>query len=117
MKKGKTGSSGKQELTFSLATADSPELSATAEALVDAWRAAGINVNVRVYSLSELNTSIIRPRAYDAILFGEVVGRTADLFAFWHSSQRNDPGLNLALYANSRVDSLLTQARATNDLQ
>ncbi|HEY4513985.1 MAG TPA: ABC transporter substrate-binding protein [Candidatus Paceibacterota bacterium] len=115
MKKGKTGSSGKQELTFSLATADSPELSATAEALVDAWRAAGINVNVRVYSLSELNTSIIRPRAYDAILFGEVVGRTADLFAFWHSSQRNDPGLNLAMYTNARVDTILATARATTD--
>ncbi|OHB20482.1 MAG: hypothetical protein A2854_02345 [Parcubacteria group bacterium RIFCSPHIGHO2_01_FULL_56_18] len=107
----------KTELSFTIATADEPELVATVQALAEAWQAAGIKVTVQVYSLSELNTSVIRPRQYDAILFGEVVGRTADLFAFWHSSQRNDPGLNLSLYANSRVDSLLTQARATNDAQ
>ena len=107
----------KVELSFTIATADEPELVATVNALAEAWRLAGIKVTVQVYSLSELNTSVIRPRQYDAILFGEVVGRTADLFAFWHSSQRNDPGLNLSLYANSRVDSLLTQARATNDAE
>ena len=105
----------KLELSFTIATADEPELVATVNALAEAWRAAGIKVTVQVYSLSELNTSVIRPRSYDAILFGEVVGRTADLFAFWHSSQRNDPGLNLALYTNLRVDSLLSQARTTND--
>ena len=67
---------------------------------------------MKIYPLSELNTNIIRPRAYDAIFFGEVVGRSLDLFAFWHSSQRNDPGLNLAMYANSKTDTLLANARA-----
>jgi len=105
----------KQTLQFSLATADESELAATAQAVSAQWRAAGIGVDVHVYPLSELNTNIIRPRAYEAVLFGEVVGRTADLFAFWHSSQRNDPGLNLALYANSKVDALLSSARATTD--
>jgi peptide/nickel transport system substrate-binding protein len=105
----------KQTLSFTLATADQPELVATAQQVAAEWRAIGASVNVQVYALSDLNTSIIRPRAYDAILFGEVVGRTLDLFAFWHSSQRNDPGLNLALYANSKVDALLSQARATTD--
>src|SRR3989344_5952561 len=96
-----------QALSFTLVTSDSPELVATAETLAKWWQAAGMLVSVHVYPTSELNSSIIRPRAYDAILFGEVVGRTLDLFAFWHSSQRNDPGLNLALYTNARADSLL----------
>ena len=104
-----------QALTFTLATSDSPELVATAEMLAKQWQEAGIIVSVHVYPTSELNSSIIRPRAYDAILFGEVVGRTLDLFAFWHSSQRNDPGLNLALYTNARADSLLARARATTN--
>jgi peptide/nickel transport system substrate-binding protein len=104
-----------QALTFTLATSDSPELVATAEILAKQWQEAGIIVSVHVYPTSELNSSIIRPRAYDAILFGEVVGRTLDLFAFWHSSQRNDPGLNLALYTNARADSLLARARATTN--
>ncbi|RJQ34302.1 peptide ABC transporter substrate-binding protein [Candidatus Parcubacteria bacterium] len=104
-----------QALSFTLVTSDSPELVATAETLAKWWQAAGMLVSVHVYPTSELNSSIIRPRAYDALLFGEVVGRTLDLFAFWHSSQRNDPGLNLALYTNTRADSLLANARATTN--
>jgi peptide/nickel transport system substrate-binding protein len=106
---------GKQTLSFTLATADQPQLVATAQAVVAAWRAAGIQASVQVYPLSEFNVNVIRPRQYDALLFGEVVGRSLDLFAFWDSSQRNDPGLNVAMYANSKVDALLSQARATTD--
>lgn len=104
-------SSKQQEIAFTLATADAPELIATAEAVAAAWNELGVRVNVQVFPISELNTSVIRPREYDAILFGEIVGRELDVFAFWHSSQRNDPGLNLALYTNSRADTLLSQAR------
>lgn len=102
-------------LAFTLATADDPELSATAEHLSAMWNDAGIKADVHVYPLSELNSLVLRPRAYEAVLFGEVVGRSMDLFAFWHSSQRNDPGLNLALYTSSKADSLLTRAREMSD--
>ena len=103
----------KTTLEFTLATADEPELAGTAQALATAWREIGVKVDLHVYPLSEFNSVVLRPRAYDAALFGEVVGRTLDLFAFWHSSQRNDPGLNLAMYANTKVDSLLARARTT----
>jgi peptide/nickel transport system substrate-binding protein len=106
---------GSQVLQFTLATTDTPELVASANAVITAWRQAGIKVTLKVYPLSELNTTVIRPREYDAILFGEVIGREPDLYAFWHSSQRNDPGLNLSLYANSKADTLLSQARATTN--
>ena len=102
-------------LGFTLSTADSPQLVATANAVADAWKKLGINVTVQIYSLSDLNTNVIRPREYDALLFGEVIGRELDLFAFWHSSQRNDPGLNLSLYTNAKADTLLSQARATTN--
>ncbi len=105
----------KEVLSFTLATADEEELAATAREVAATWSAIGVDVKVQVYPLSELNTNVIRPRAYDAILFGEVIGREGDFFAFWHSSQRNDPGLNLAMYANSKTDSLLSDARATTD--
>lgn len=106
----------KQSLSVSLATADTEELAATAESLATYWRAAGIPTTVQVYPLSEFNQTILRPRAYDAVLFGEVVGRSLDLFAFWHSSQRNDPGLNLALYTSATADKALAGARAESDL-
>lgn len=104
----------KQTISFTLATADSPQLVATANAVAAAWNALGADVTVRIYPISDLNTTVIRPRQYDAILFGEIVGRELDLFAFWHSSQRNDPGLNLALYTNASADKLLSEARATS---
>jgi len=106
---------GKDKLTLTLSTADEPELVATANAVAEFWKAAGVKVSVQVYPLSELNTNVIRPRAYDAVLFGEVVGPELDLYAFWHSTQRNDPGLNLAMYASEPVDTILSQARATTD--
>ena len=64
----------------------------------------------------DLKQNVIRPRKYGSLLFGEVIGRDLDLFAFWHSSQRNDPGLNIAMYANPKADSLLETARASNRL-
>lgn len=103
---------GKDSLAMTLATADTEELVATAHAVADAWKAAGIPTTVQVYPLTEFNQTILRPRAFDAILFGEVVGRSLDLFAFWHSSQRNDPGLNLALYTSASADKSLASARA-----
>lgn len=105
----------KQPLSLTLATADVPELVATANAIADDWRAAGVQVQVAVYPVADLNTNIIRPREYDALLFGEVIGRELDLFAFWHSTQRMDPGLNLSLYANAKTDTLLAKARTSTD--
>ena len=103
-------------LEFSLATSDAPELVHTAELLKTFWEELGAKVNVKIFEIGDLNQNIIRPRKYDALLFGEVVGSgDPDPFAFWHSSQRNDPGLNIALYANSKVDKLLEEARAISD--
>jgi peptide/nickel transport system substrate-binding protein len=83
-----------------------------------AWEAAGADVEVRIFEQGDLNQNVIRPRKYDALLFGEIIGRDLDLFAFWHSSQRNDPGLNIALYANTTADDLLEKLRvATNQAE
>lgn len=110
-----TWQKGKQTLAFSLATANEPELAATANALAASWKKLGVQVTVQVYPLSDLSATIIRPRNYDAVLFGEIVGRELDLYAFWESKERTDPGLNLSLYTNTQADSLLSQARATQD--
>ncbi|MDB5194349.1 MAG: family 5 extracellular solute-binding protein peptide/nickel transport system substrate-binding [Parcubacteria group bacterium] len=102
-------------LSFSISTGNAPELTKVADELRDAWTKLGASVDVQVYETGDLNQNIIRPRKYDALLFGEVVGRDADVYPFWHSSQRIDPGLNIALYANSKVDKLLEDARRQSD--
>jgi len=102
-------------LSFALSTTNAPELRVTAEYLRKSWEVMGARVEVKIFEQGDLNQNVIRPRKYDALLFGEVVGRELDLFAFWHSSQRNDPGLNIALYANSTADKLLEGLRVSNE--
>lgn len=104
-----------RRLSFTLATSNTPELKAAAEFIQASWNALGADVELQFFDTADLNLNIIRPRRYDALLFGEIVGRELDLFAFWHSSQRNDPGLNIALYANITADDLLEQARQASD--
>jgi peptide/nickel transport system substrate-binding protein len=102
---------GEQELRFTLATVNVPELSETAQLLAHTWGELGAIVEVNVYEPADLTQTMIRPRKYDALLFGTVVGHELDLYAFWHSSQRNDPGLNIAQYANIESDGILERAR------
>lgn len=111
--------SGKDTMTlsFSISTGDAPELKAVAEKLVTAWAALGAKVDLLVFETGELNQNVIRPRNFDALLFGEMVGKDADLYPFWHSSQRADPGLNIALYANGKVDRLLEESRRASSTE
>lgn len=104
-----------KKLSFTLATANTPDLASTAELLKTMWKTLGVDVTIKLFEIGDLNQQVIRPREYDALLFGEVVGRDPDPFAFWHSSQKNDPGLNIALYTNSASDKLLESARKTID--
>lgn len=113
----KGSGSARMTLSFSISTGDAPELKAVVTELANAWRKLGAEVEILVFETGELNQNVIRPRKFEALLFGEVVGRDADVYPFWHSSQRNDPGLNIALYANTRVDKLLENARRANDLE
>jgi len=111
----KKSKSGTLTLSFTLSTSDTPELKAVADALKTAWTQMGAQVTVQVFDTGDLNQNVIRPRHYDALLFGEVIGRDEDVYPFWDSSERNDPGLNIALYANSAVDKLIEDARSQSD--
>jgi peptide/nickel transport system substrate-binding protein len=83
--------------------------------LQEQWRKIGAQVDIKIFEVGDLNQNIIRPRKYDALLFGEVIGRDLDLYPFWHSSGRVDPGLNIALYTSLRVDKILEDIRKTTD--
>lgn len=107
----------KQTLTVTIRTSNVPELKAVAAAVQADWRKLGVPTDIELYEPGDLNQNVIRPRKYDALLFGMVVGRDRDLFAFWDSSERNDPGLNIALYANKTVDQLLETARMESDVE
>ena len=102
-------------LSFGISTSNAPDLKAVAVMLETMWEKIGASVEVKISDIGDLNQNVIRRREYDALLFGEIIGRDLDLFAFWHSSQRNDPGLNIALYTNTKADKLLEEARTISD--
>lgn len=103
-------------LAFSLTTSNTPELKRTAEILQEAWKSMGADVAVKVFESGDLSQNVIKSRKYDALLFGEVVSTESDLYPFWHSSERNDPGLNIALYTNIAVDKALQELQSeTNE--
>lgn len=102
-------------LKFTINTNDTPELKEVANTLSATWRKLGALVEVKIFDSGNLQQQVIRPRKYDALLFGQIIGREPDLFAFWHSSQRLDPGLNIAGYTNSSVDKFLERARTSVD--
>ncbi len=101
---------------ITIRTSNVPELKAVAGAVKLEWERLGLGVTIELYEPGDLNQNVIRPRNYDALLFGMVIGREQDLYAFWHSAERNDPGLNISLYANKTVDALLEQYRQSHDV-
>jgi len=101
-------------LQFTLTTINQPQLVTTANLLKDYWQKVGITVDVNAVDLSDLK-DIIKNRSYDALLYGQALGSIPDLYPFWHSTQINDPGLNLSAYQNKNADQLLKDSRETLD--
>lgn len=102
---------------FTLVTTDLPEFIKITEILQNNWKEIGVKANILTLAVGELQQNYIKPREYEAILFGEILGLNPDPYSFWHSSQKKDPGLNLAMYDNRDVDKTLEVARQTADEQ
>ncbi len=109
----KAGFDKENPLKFSLSTVDQPLLRETAELLKRQWQAVDVEVEINIYALDELEREVIRTRNFQSLLFGQVLSAIPDPFVFWHSLQKRDPGLNLAIFENNRADFLLERARQT----
>lgn len=99
-----------------LVTLDDAEMAKVAEIVKEQWGKIGVNVEIiKARDVNDLQQRFIRARDYDALLYGQNVGADADVYSFWHSSQINDPGLNLSSYKNSEADKLLESGRLAKD--
>jgi peptide/nickel transport system substrate-binding protein len=97
--------------SFSISTANVQELVEVTEILAERYREIGADINVKIFEPNDLTLNVIRPREFESIFFGQVINRDMDIYAFWHSSQRNDPGLNIAGFTNIDADSALEKVR------
>jgi peptide/nickel transport system substrate-binding protein len=98
-------------LTINLTVPQIDFLSTTAKYLQAAWQAIGVKVNIIPDSSNDIVNSLIPNRNYESLLFGNVLGKSSDLYSFWDSSQDFSPGLDLSLYKNPAVDTLIEHAR------
>lgn len=103
------------KLSITLATANTEEMRKIAEMIQSDWQAVGVEVTLAIYEIADLNQSVIKERDFQVLLFGSIVETPADLYAFWHSSQRTYPGLNISNYVSNKLDRNLEILRTESD--
>ncbi len=105
-------------LNIKLATSNSTGFTVASHKIAQIWTDLGIEVELVSLPANELITENVRPRNYDALLFTARLGIDPDPFAFWHSSQVKDPGLNVSNLSVPEIDMLITSARtSTNNIE
>jgi len=102
-------------LQITLTVVDQPETISAAELIKESWEQIGIKTDLQIVDKSKIFQDVIKSRNYQALMFGENLGSDPDPFPFWHSSQNEYPGLNLAIFSDKNIDKLLEDARKTND--
>ncbi len=108
---------GAVRLAFTLATneGDAARL-AIIERIAAQLGEIGMQVKTTVVPWEELVQDQLRRRRYDAILGEwESLPPDPDPYAYWHSTQIGEDGLNFGGYINPEADRLLETARATTD--
>ncbi|PIT86958.1 MAG: hypothetical protein COU33_00285, partial [Candidatus Magasanikbacteria bacterium CG10_big_fil_rev_8_21_14_0_10_43_6] len=102
-------------VSLRLVTADTAEYHQAADLIAGFWQDLGVQVVVSYVDAKDFSRQVLKDRNYDIVLYGIIVGSDPDQYPFWHSSQKEYPGLNLSLYVNRSVDELLVKARETDD--
>ncbi|MFZ2193400.1 MAG: peptide ABC transporter substrate-binding protein [Candidatus Moraniibacteriota bacterium] len=102
-------------LEINLVTTNWDEFNKLAEILKAQWEKVGVKVNINSPTVSDVQQNYIRPREYEALLFGQNIGADPDPYSFWHFSQGKDPGLNLAIFGDDTSDKLIEAGRMEFD--
>lgn len=103
-------------LTIELTTVDNQEYAQAAQLIANLWQAVKVKAKINLIPAAQIQSDIIRQRKFSALLYSEIVGADPDPYAFWHSSQIGQTGLNIADYSDKEVDKLLEEGRLTNNL-
>ncbi|MEN9881353.1 MAG: hypothetical protein RLZZ308_536 [Candidatus Parcubacteria bacterium] len=108
-------STASSTLEISLTTANTEEMKKVAEMIQADWEKVGITTTIKIYDVSDLNQDIIKERDFQLLLFGAITQTPSDLYAFWHSSQRTFPGLNISNYVSKTLDEHLETLRSSKE--
>ena len=112
---GATRTKNGRELSLQLVTLQNSELGAAATEIKRQWAPLGIKLSITTAGEDELQQTYMRPRNFQMLLYGLNVGADPDVYAYWHSSQATDPGVNLSQYASDTADHALESGRIATD--
>lgn len=104
-------------LTIDITTVDNEDNYNVVERIKNSWEELGVKTNINLASPNEIQFNIIKPRNFEALFYGQIIGNDPDVYVFWHSSQIGESGLNIANYSNLEVDKLLEEARLSTNLE
>lgn len=102
-------------LIVKLTTVDRGENSAVVDQIKKYWEQINVKTITELVPASQIYSEVIKPRNFETLFYGQVVGADPDPYAFWHSSQSENNGLNIVNFSNKEVDQLLEDARTTMD--
>lgn len=106
-----------KKLEVTITTTDWPEYVKTAELLKEQWKKVGVNVTITSLGTGVIQQTVVAPRDYEILLYGENLSADPDPYPFWHSTQIKSPGLNLSLLKDKEIDTLLEDARTSTNIE
>lgn len=104
-------------LKFTITTTDIDELKLVNVLIQQQLETFGAQVLIKTYETTTFSQEVLNARNYQVVLFGQAVNKPSNLYAFWHSNERNAPGLNITMYVNQRVDTLLDRIKKELDTE
>jgi ABC-type transport system substrate-binding protein len=98
-------------LKFKILTLKDEKFEKIANILKEDWEKLGVKVEIETIDINSLKSDILAKKNYDAILLGQAFGAILDPYYFWHSSQKEEFGLNLSKFEKKELDEILEKLR------
>jgi len=99
-----------KRLTIRLYAEETSDNKIIAQEVKNEWRALGAEAIVTLQPSMYFQTTL-QSRGYDAVIHGISIGNDPDVYAYWHSSQAVDGGMNLSNYKSKTADLALEAGR------
>lgn len=114
-----TGKDGIREkdgkrLTIRLYAEESDDNKIITQEIKRQWDALGAEVIVTLQPSMYFQTTL-QTKSYDAVIHGISIGNDPDVYAYWHSSQAVEGGMNLSNYKSTTADKALEAGRTRQD--
>ncbi|XLQ19920.1 MAG: peptide ABC transporter substrate-binding protein [Candidatus Moraniibacteriota bacterium] len=107
---------GDDKLKFVLHVGNNHEqIKKVAQELKNQWKEIGVDVSVQEHEKGDLNSNIIKPRDYDALLYAHQMRFEPSLNPLWHGDEKSDPGMNYALFDDDEMNTTLNDFRMIKD--